>query len=90
MPGCSGHSMRVGFCTEAVAAGASARKIGALGRWRSKDMQTLYDKSTVTDGINMGLRLSQGGISRDQGGLLHRPTRARHDGREGDEASDSD
>ena len=81
VPGCTGHSMRVGFCTEAVAAGVKPRELGEFGRWLSVDMQRLYSHRTTDAGVLMARSLMRGRVQRRADGTLSRTAkRPRPDG----------
>ena len=73
VPGCTGHSMRVGFCTEAIAAGVAPSDLSEFGRWLSADMIRLYGKRTIDDGVRMAEALTRGGVQRVGPGLLTAP-----------------
>ena len=73
VPECTGHSMRVGFCTEAIAAGVQPDDLKEFGRWLSDDMIRLYGKRTTDNGVRMAQALMAGGVERQPDGLLYRP-----------------
>ena len=74
VPGCTGHSMRVGFCTEAVAAEVSPDDVGEFGRWLGDDMRRLYTHRTTDAGVKMAKALMRGNVRRNEDGTLTRAT----------------